>query len=140
MSSKNIAKLVKNLSKHITNFNQTLKRIKLNTFVDFIYTDYHGLIITSNQVVSQSDLDVIEKYMKNINLVGFNNVQNACSPQSKSYLKILGIPYFIEGTDMSMDSSVIETIIKYTHIFNNTYIASKPQVIKVSSKLDMVIV
>ena len=38
---------------------------------------------------------------------------------------------------MPIDSSVIETIIKSTHIFNNIYIASKPHVIKVSLKSDI---
>jgi len=34
----------------------------------------------------------------------------------------------------------METVIKTTHVFNNTHIISKPRVVKVSPKSDMAIV
>ena len=114
---------MKNLSEYIVNLNQAFKRIKSDTMVNFIYSDYYGIIITSTKISSQSDLDVVEKYVKNINSVDFNDVKNACFFQSKSYLKILGILYFIESTNTSMDFSVIETVTKLIHIFNNIHIA-----------------
>jgi len=39
--------------------------------------------------------------------------------QSKSHLKIIGIPYLIENTNMPINSSMVETILKNNHIFNN---------------------
>ena len=41
---------------------------------------------------------------------------------------------------MPINSSIIEIILKNNHIFNNVSLTSKPQVIKVLSKLDMAIV
>ena len=41
---------------------------------------------------------------------------------------------------MPINSSMIETILKNNHIFNNVSLASKPWVIKTSPKLDMAIV
>jgi len=117
---------MKNLSEHIVNLNQALKRVKSDTMVNFICSDHCGLIITFTKIKSQLNLDVVDKYVKNINLVDSNNVKNACLFQSKSYLKILGILYFIEGTNAPMDFSVIETVIKSMYIFNNIHIASKP--------------
>jgi len=38
-----------------------------------------------------------------------------------------------------INASMIESIIKFTHIFNNTRIASKPRVVKVFPKSDMAI-
>ena len=61
-------------------------------------------------------------------------------PQSKSYLKIIGIPYLIENTNTSLNPSVIKTIFKNNHIFNNVAIISKPHIIKISSKLNMAII
>ena len=55
-----------------------------------------------------------------------NNIQDACLPQSKSYLKILGILYLSEGTNMPIDLGVVESIIKSTYIFDNIKITSKP--------------
>jgi len=69
-----------------------------------------------------------------------NNIQEACFPQSKSYLKILDIPYLLKGTNIPIDSSIIKSIIKATHIFNNIKIAFKSHVVKVSPKSDMAII
>jgi len=60
--------------------------------------------------------------------------------QSKSYLKILGIPYFIEDTNLSITLDIVESIIKNTHIFNNIVLASCSQVIKTLSKLNMTVI
>ena len=59
--------------------------------------------------------------------------------QSKSYLKILGISYFIEDTNLSITLDIVESIIKSTHIFNNIVLASCSQVIKALSKSDMTV-
>ena len=116
---------MKSSGNHITNINHTLKGIKLNTIIDFIHADYYGLIVISNKVASLSDLGVVERYVKNANSVNANNVQNVCLLHSKFYLKILGIPYLIKGTNTPINSSVIETVIKSTHIFNNVHITFK---------------
>jgi len=79
----------------------------------------------------------MEKYMKELNDVDLNNPRLA---QSKSYLKILDIPYFIENTNLLIMSDIIEKIIKTSHIFDDTVLASCSQVIKTSSKSDMAMV
>ena len=68
-----------------------------------------------------------------------NNIQTAQLPQSKLYLKLLDIFYFIKDTNTPINLSVVKTIIKSTHIFDNIYITSKPYIVKVSSKFDMAI-
>jgi len=82
----------------------------------------------------------VDNYIKNINTVNADDVQSAYFPQSKFYLKILSILYFIEGTNTSIDASVMETVIKTMHVFNNIHITSKLRVVKMSSKSDIVIV
>jgi len=61
--------------------------------------DNRGLVITTNKVVAILNLNTIEKYIKNINIVDTNEVISPKLFQSKSYLKILGIPYYIKDTD-----------------------------------------
>ena len=62
-------------------------------------------------------------------------------PMSKSYLKIIGIPFFpYPSSTEKLTSSDVETILKQNHIFDNISLVSKPRVIKVSPKLDMAIV
>jgi len=46
----------------------------------------------------------------------------------------------MENTNMLINSSIIETILKKNYIFDDILLASKPRFIKVSPKSDMVIV
>ena len=55
----------KDLATHITNINHILKNIKSNICADFICADNKGIIIMTNNIVSNSDLQEIEKYIKN---------------------------------------------------------------------------
>ena len=55
-------------------------------------------------------------------------------------MKIIGIPYLIENTNMPISSDIVKTIIKNNHIFNNIAIALKPHIIKISPKSDMAII
>jgi len=57
-----------------------------------------------------------------------------------SYLKILNISYLIEGMNTSINTSIMKTIIKITHAFNNVQIASKLRAVKVFPKFNMAIV
>jgi len=105
-------------SKHVANLNCSLNSIKFDTIVDFIYIDYWGLIVITNKVTSSSNLSVVKSYIKNTNSVDSNNIQSTYLLQSKLYLKILDILYLIESTNTQINSSVIKSVIKSTHIFN----------------------
>ena len=53
-------------SEHIANLNQTLKSTKSDLTIDFIYINYQSLIITSNRVISLSDISIISQYISKI--------------------------------------------------------------------------
>jgi len=78
--------------------------------------------------------------MKNTNHIKSAVVEVPHLPQSKSYLKIIGIPYLEKFTNTSIITDVSQEIFKKNYILNNITIASKSQVIKVSPKLDMSII
>ena len=125
---------------HITNINYALKAIKSSMIADFIHVDDKGIVITTNNIASGSDLQEIEKYIKNSLSSDTDKVSLARLPQSKSYLKIVGIPFISKKTNSRITSDKIEEILKNNHIFNNIILASKPCVIKVSPKSDMAII
>lgn len=60
--------------------------------------------------------------------------------QSKSYLKILGILYFVNDTNLPVISDIIKQVIKTTYLSKDTILASYPYVIKASQKSDMAVV
>jgi len=45
-------------------------------------------------------------------------------PQSKSYLKILGISYFVKDTNLSISLDIVKSVIKDTYICDNTVLTS----------------
>ena len=125
---------------HITNLNRALKNIKLNVLAGFAHSGQTGITIVINKVTISLDLQMIEKYVKQTNQIDWENVETPWLPQSKFYLKIIGIPYLLENTNTSISVDVVETIIKSNYIFNNITVTSKLKIIKVFLKSDMAII
>jgi len=110
MSDNNKNNFMNESSAHVSNINRVLKNIKLDVMVNFIHSDAAGIIVVTNKVAASLDL------------------------QSISLL------YLQENTNNPINSNIVENILKDNHIFNNIMLASKPCVIKVSPKSDIVIV
>ena len=128
------------LNEHIANINKFLKGIKSDISADYIWSDNRGIIITINRVVAELDIKVIEKYMKNLNIIDLTEVLNSRLSQSKSYLRILEVSYFIEDTNLSILFDIINSVIKSTYIFDNIVLSLCSQVIKASPKSDITVV
>jgi len=60
--------------KHIFNINRLLKSTKLNVTANFIWSDGIGIIITTNQVASASDMNIMENYIEESTNVNTNKV------------------------------------------------------------------
>ena len=85
---------------YVININCALKNILSNTIADFICAKDKGIIITTNNVSSSSDLQEIKKYVKNFLTTDAKQISSLRLLQSKSYLKIVGIPYISERTNI----------------------------------------
>ena len=141
MSSNNRNRFMKNTAIHIANLNRNLNNMKSEVLVNVICSDLAGITIITNKVSQVSNLTTIEKYIKNLENIDSSQVDTLRLPQSKSYLKIINLPYFPNGNLQDcLNASDVETIIKQNYIFNNVTLASKPRVIKVLPKLDMAII
>ena len=73
---------------HITNINRLLKA-EIST--DYIHSDNKRIVITTNKAAISSDLNIMEKYMKELNNVDLNNVMNprllqSCQEYSMKYI------------------------------------------------------
>jgi len=75
---------------------------------DFIHTNTKGIIISTNNVVYPSNLQEIKKYVKNSLCVVADQIKSPRLPQSKSYLKIVGIPYLSKVTNAHLSSGDVE--------------------------------
>ena len=94
MGNEKIAKFMKNSAIHVTNLNRNLKNTKSEVLVDFICSNPVGITVVTNKVSLPSDLLIIENYVKNLESIDLSQVDSPQLPQSKSYLKIIGILFF----------------------------------------------
>ena len=140
MNSDVIKRFMNESSNHVANLNRTLKNMKMDVMIDFICSDPLNIMIITNKITLTSDLQIIKNYVKTANSIDSNGIKVPWLLQSKSYLKIIGIPYFHKVLLSPITSKDIEDIIKQNQIFNNIALASKPYIIKVSSKSDMAII
>ena len=141
MSSKNNSNFIKNSALHVTNINKQLWNTKSKVLVDYIRSDPLGITVITNKVSQQSNLLIIDQYVKNSNDINALQVEEPCLPKLKSYLKIISISFFSHGNPQEcLTFSNIKTILKQNQIFDNITLVSRPRVIKISPKLDMSII
>ena len=140
MSIDNANNFVKESSNHIANINRAFKNIKLDVLADFIQVKNKGIVISTIKVTNPLNLQTIENYIKSAHSIEVEYMESPRLLQSKSYLKLISIPFLSKKTNSRITSDEIDNILKTTHIFNDMVLASKPKVIKVSLKSDMAIV
>ena len=97
----NSERVIAQENNYITNINRLLKDMKSKISVDYIQSEY----------------------MKELNNINSNNIMSLRLLQSKLYLKISSIPYFLEDTNLLIVPDIMERVIKSTHIFDNMFSA-----------------
>ena len=141
MSNDNNNTFMKNSVAHVANINRLLRNAKSEVAVDYIRSNPIGLLIVTNKVALQLDLQIIGQYIKKSKDINELQVEEPRHPQLKSYLKIIGIPYYSNGKSQEcLNSSDVEAILKQNQIFDDIKLASRPRIIKVSPKSDMFII
>ena len=138
MAKSNAELIVNSAHIHISNVNKCLKNSKSNIIADFIRYNASGIIITTNTPANDLDLSTIKNYLKNVQNVNPDSIESPRLPKSKSYMKIVGLPYLSELGVLSPD--IIEGVLKNSHLFKDASLASKPHVIKASPKSDKAVV
>jgi len=125
MGKNNITKFMASSSNYVINLNRALKNIKSEVMVDYVYSEPISITIVTNKVALSSDLQVIKNYVKNVKNINSEDIKTPRLSQLKSYLKIIGISYFMENTNILITPDFVESIIKVNHIFNNLLLTSK---------------
>ena len=111
MSSTNLNKFMAMPGIYIANIVRALKDIKSDIVADFVWADQRGLTNTTNKVTSMSDLNTMNRYIKNVNIVDSEDIMALQLSQSKFYLKILGISYIRENTNTPIFLDFVEWIL-----------------------------
>ena len=67
MNGDNVSSFMKNSSLHVANINRNLQNTKSDVLVDYLCSDNSGITVITNKVVQQSDMSIIDNYVKNLN-------------------------------------------------------------------------
>ena len=122
MSKENINTFMQNSSLYVANINRQLRNVKLEVLVDYICSEPLGITIITSKVSKQSDLLIIDQYVKNLNDINALQVKQPRLPKLKSYLKITGIPFYPHTNSQErLTSNNIETILKQNQIFDHFF-------------------
>jgi len=72
----NIERVIVQSNIHIANINWLFKDIKSKVSADYIQLNSKGIIVMTNKVAIFSDLNIVEKYMKELNNINTSNVMS----------------------------------------------------------------
>ena len=107
MNKDNAKVIESNVSSHIKSINRSLKETNLNILSNFIHLEKLDIIITTNQVASAQDMSIIKDTLKNSENINQNLIESPHLPQSKLFLKILGLLYYLENTNKAISPDII---------------------------------
>lgn len=74
ISINNSNTIISQVNVYILNINRLLKGMKFEVSTNFICSDSRGVIITTNKVAVTSDLNAVEKYIKELNNIDSNDI------------------------------------------------------------------
>jgi len=138
--STNLANVImEEANNHVFQINSLLRNIKSTLRAEFICPCPGGISINTNNVPNTSDLTVMEHYLKSIEGAKNDEILAPRLPQSKSYLKITGIPY-VQPSGEKLTSEDITNCFKHLELFESISLAAKPRIIKASPKSNMAII
>ena len=91
--------------------------MKSEVLINYIWANPLGITIITSKVCQQSNLLIIDQYVKNSNEVNTLQIEESWLPKSKSYLKIIGIPFYPHTNSQECFTlSDIELILKQNHM------------------------
>jgi hypothetical protein len=94
-----------------------------NLWVDSCYAAYGDLTLLTNCVASQTEIDLIGGAV--MQMLALPMPAIASLPTSRSYLKIINVPYFI-GTDTPLTSPFIKEAMGKSHLASLFTLANSP--------------
>ena len=94
--------------------------------------------MSTNFVASAAELEVIKQWLKKVAGLAASTVVEPRLPQSKSFLKILGVPYWGNNSLLPITQAQVESVIANTPIFEG--VASRSRIMKASPSSDMSVI
>jgi len=132
--------VVANTATAVESYNRGLVEAHSKLRVESVRKAWDGISMSTNFVASVTELEVIKQWLKKVAGLAASTVVEPCLPQSKSFLKILDVPYWGNNSLLSIIQAQVESVIANTSIFEGVVLASRSHIMKASPSSDMSVI
>ena len=108
--------------------------------VESVYKAWDSVSISTNSVASVAELEVIKQWLKKTAGLGEVTEIKPHLPQSKSFLKVLGIPYWNFKISLSVTPTQVTEALSSSPLFEGIILISMPCIMKASPSFDMSVI
>ena len=96
--------------------------------------------MSTHSVASVAELEVIKQWVKEIAGLSDNTEVEPCLPQSKFFLKILGVLYWDSNSSLSITPAQVVEALSSSPLFEGITLASMSCIMKASPSSDMSVI
>jgi len=96
--------VVANVASAVESYNKGLVSAHSKLRVESVHKAWDGVSMSTNSVASVAELEVIKQWLKKTAGLGEITEVEPCLPQSKFFLKVLGVPYWDSKTSLPVTS------------------------------------
>ena len=132
--------VVANAALVVESCNKSLVSVCSKLKVESVHKAWDSVSMSTNSVASVTELEVIKQWLKKTAGLGKVTEVEPCLPQSKSFLKVLGVPYWDSKTFLSVTPAQVAEALSSSSLFENITLASMPCIMKASPSSDMSVI
>ena len=129
-----------NAASAVESCNKGLVSVHSKLRVEPVYKAWDSMSISTNSVAFAAELEVIKQWLKKTAGLGEITEVEPRLPQSKSFLKVLGIPYWDSKSSLPITPAQVAEALSSSPLFEGVTLASMPCIMKASPSSDMSII
>jgi len=122
--------VVANAASTVESCNKGLVSAHSKLRVESVHKTWDGVFMSTNSVASVAELEVIKQWLKKTAGLGEVTEVEPRLPQSKSFLKVLGVPYWDSKTSLPVTSAQVAEALSSSPLFEGIILASMSCIMK----------
>ena len=132
--------IVANAASAVQSCNKGLVEARSKLRVESVRKAWDGVSMSTNSVASVAELEVIKQWLKKTAGLGEITEVEPHLPQSKSFLKVLGVLYWDSKTSLPVTPAQIAEALSSSLLFEGVTLVSMPHIMKASPSSDMSVI
>jgi len=132
--------IVANAASAVQSCNKGLVSARSKLRVESVHKAWDGVSMSTNSIASAAELEVIKQWLKKTAGLGESTEVEPRLPQSKSFLRVLGVPYWDSKTSLPVTSAQVAEALSSSPLFKGVTLVSMPRIMKASPSSDMSVI